>query len=274
MFTAPESHVCAAKIYHECNYLQGNEGNLEMVHLSFLHFNRFADTGGPGIAAPEFSGRGGAPEMETMEAELTDFGVRFCKIRSLGAEKKYLRVGNFVMPNLALIPGPLDGKDGCLVNWHVPIDDTHHWKYMIYFSRVGPIDEKGIRARDQAELGSDYGAVRAKANRYLQNRESMKSESYSGMGFWFPAHDLFATQGAGPIQDRTKERLAPSDVVVVASRKALLAGIKRTQEGQDPLHVLRKPDANLFGHLFAYSGIVPAGTDWKEYCKQLTAEVR
>ena len=30
-------HCCVYKVYHECNYLQANEGNIDPVHLSFLH---------------------------------------------------------------------------------------------------------------------------------------------------------------------------------------------------------------------------------------------
>ena len=33
----PSGHACVYKIYHECNYLQSNEGNIDPVHLSFLH---------------------------------------------------------------------------------------------------------------------------------------------------------------------------------------------------------------------------------------------
>ena len=34
---AISDHVCVEKIFHECNYLQANEGNIDPVHLSFLH---------------------------------------------------------------------------------------------------------------------------------------------------------------------------------------------------------------------------------------------
>src|SRR5919199_3319285 len=33
----PEAQRSATKILYECNYLQGNEGNIDPVHLSFLH---------------------------------------------------------------------------------------------------------------------------------------------------------------------------------------------------------------------------------------------
>ena len=37
IFSAPGAHVWTSKLIHECNYLQGNEGNVDPQHLSFLH---------------------------------------------------------------------------------------------------------------------------------------------------------------------------------------------------------------------------------------------
>jgi len=34
---APPSHVLVTKIFHECNYFQANEGNLDPSHVSYLH---------------------------------------------------------------------------------------------------------------------------------------------------------------------------------------------------------------------------------------------
>ena len=53
---SPE-HVYGIKILHECNYLQANEGNIDLSHLSFLHYNREnrgigGEVGGPLLAAP------------------------------------------------------------------------------------------------------------------------------------------------------------------------------------------------------------------------------
>ena len=34
---APAGHVLVTKIFHECNYFQANEGNLDPSHVSYLH---------------------------------------------------------------------------------------------------------------------------------------------------------------------------------------------------------------------------------------------
>ena len=272
--TVPLDHVFVTKIYQECNYLQANEGNIDIVHLSFLHFNKYRDTGGPGVEPVKFSSKGGAPGLETTEADLTDFGLRVCKIRNVGSDKKYLRVGNFVMPNLSAPPGQFNGKEGYLMNWHVPIDDTHHWKYIIIFNRERPLDAEEQR-RTRLELGDGYRPALNKSNRYMQDRESMKTESYSGMGLVFQVQDVCVTEGAGEIQDRTKEHLvSSSDAAIVVARKLMLKGIQDVREGRDPQHIIRDPAKNNLTHLFAYAGVVPNETNWKDYCKQIAVEVR
>ncbi|HEY2990378.1 MAG TPA: Rieske 2Fe-2S domain-containing protein [Candidatus Binatia bacterium] len=272
--TVPEDHTFVTKIYQECNYLQANEGNIDLVHLSFLHFNKYKDTGGPSVGPVEFSGRGGAPGLETTEADLADFGLRICKIRKVGSDKKYLRMGNFVMPNLSAPPGQFNGKEGYLINWHVPIDDTHHWKYILIFNRERPLDREEQRT-SRIELGEGYRPLRNKSNRYLQDRDSMKSETYTGIGLIFQVQDVCVTEGAGAVQDRTQEHLVTSsDAAIVVARKLMLKGIQDVQEGRDPQHVIRDPAANNLSHLFAYSVLVPSDTNWKEYCNQLLAELR
>ena len=50
----------------------------------------------------------------------------------------------------------------------------------------------------------------------------MTAKSFTGMGFNFQAHDAFATESQGAIQDRTEEHLVSSDKAIVAARKLLL----------------------------------------------------
>ena len=76
-----------------------------------------------------------------------------------GPDKRYFRVTNFVMPNLSAFGGSTVG-DGYSVHWHVPIDDTHHWKYVFMFSRTKPLDPE-LRNKSRAELTADYRLPRA-----------------------------------------------------------------------------------------------------------------
>ena len=179
----------------------------------------------------------GADIAPRIEVELTDFGVRIFSIRNLDDDKIYFRTSNFIMPNFSTFPGQT-AAEGYSVNWHVPIDDYNHWKFVIVFSRKRALD-RSMMLRGRDELQPDYRMIRTKANRYLQDRASMKDKTFSGIGYNFQAQDACVIEGAGKIQDRTKEHLVTSDKAIVAARKLLLKGIQDVKEGRDPLHVVR-----------------------------------
>jgi phthalate 4,5-dioxygenase len=273
--TTPEEYRTSVKIFHSCNYLQSNEGNIDPVHLSFLHrylqqeapFGRTRVVQGGGATENTLLGHDIAP---TIEVEVTDFGLRIYTRRNSGADKCYLRVTNFILPNLAAFGGSTVG-DGYSVHWHVPIDDTHHWKYIFTFSRTRPLTEE-LRNRIRDELAPDYRLTRNAANRYQQDRESMKAKTFTGMGFNFQAHDAFATESQGAIEARAHEHLVSSDKAIVAARQMLLKAIRDVKEGRDPMHVIRDPQLNHFAHIVVHSELVPASTDWKQYTKQLETE--
>jgi hypothetical protein len=282
ILTVPPEYRFMRKAYSDCNYLQGNEGNIDPVHLSFLHVmldENLAKTGRPaeyvnvrgsGSSVNRLLGENLAP---TIEVEVEDFGLRIYTWRPVTEGNAYLRVSNFVMPNLCAVPGETQGA-GYLVNWHVPIDDQHHWKYMMTFSREAPLNREIFQKRYTAEIGPDYRPLRNKTNRYLQDREEMKTRSFTGIGTFFPAHDFYATESQGPIQDRTKEVTVSSDKAIVGARKLILNAIKDIQEGREALHVVRDPEKNRFPHMVVISQSVPVSTDWKEYTRKVETEVR
>jgi len=282
ILSVPAENRFIRKAYSDCNYLQGNEGNIDPVHLSFLHVmldENLAKTGRPaefvnvrgsGSSVNRLLGENLAP---TIEVEVEDFGLRIYTWRPVTEGKAYLRVSNFVMPNLCAVPGETQGA-GYLINWHVPIDDQHHWKYMMTFSHEAPLNREIFQKRYTAEIGPDYRPLRNKTNRYLQDREEMKTRSFTGIGTFFPAHDFYATESQGPIQDRTKEVTVSSDKAIVGARKLILNAIKDIQEGREALHVVRDPEKNRFPHMVVISQSVPVSTDWKEYTRKVETEVR
>jgi hypothetical protein len=213
-------------------------------------------------------GRNLAP---TVEVELSDFGERILTWRPVG-HKAYLRVSNFVMPNLCAVPGETQGA-GYLVNWHVPIDDENHWKYMIVFSREAPLNHARFRERYSSEITPDYRPTRHRANRYRQDRAEMKTRSFAGLGPFFPSHDLFATESQGRIEDRTREHLVSSDKAITVARKLLLKAMDDVQSGKDPLHVIRDPKRNRFPHMVVISELVDSSIDWKDYARRAEARI-
>ena len=272
---ASSDHLYVSKIFHECNYLQANEGNIDPVHLSFLHrFLEKRDESYRGVRGAEEShynlvARNAAP---TMDVEITECGLRIYTVRKLDNDQSYLRVSHFVLPNLSAFPGQTGGE-GYSINWHVPIDDTHHWKYSFVYSSGAPL-RKELVNRERSELGPDYKLARSEANRFMQDREAMKSKTYAGMGSGFQAHDAFATASQGRVQDRSEERLVSSDKAIVAARKLMEKAIRDVQEGKDPPHVIRSASANRFPHFMVVSDMIPSASDWRQYTKTLEADAR
>jgi hypothetical protein len=267
--TAPPEKRAVVKAHYECNYLQGNEGNIDPVHLSFLHqiideaqIARRRIVQGVDASDNTLLGRDIAPNIEV---EVQNFGLRIYTTRDAGGDKRYLRVTNFVMPNLSAFGGSTVG-DGYAVHWHVPIDDQSHWKYIFAFSRGKDMDEF-LRTRSRMDLTADYRMTRNAANRYQQDRASMLTQTFTGMGTNFQVHDAFATESQGAIQNRTAENLVSSDKAIVAARKLILNGIKDVQQGRDPQHVVRDPQVSRFGNLVVLSDVIPKSQDWKEYAR-------
>jgi phthalate 4,5-dioxygenase len=276
--SAPPGHRLVTKIFHECNHFQANEGNLDPSHVSFLHRQsnvpqnlKRTVKGSDGRLPLALYAADMAPEIETEE---TDFGIRIFSIRKTDEDRTFFRVTNFILPNLATIPGPMSG-DGYNLYWHVPIDDTHHWRYDIVFRRSAPMDEKDIQRNQEIldELTADHKPIRNKANRYLQDRESMKSWSFSGMGRIFNVQDTAIVEGCGPIADRTQEFLGPSDKAIIAARRMVLKAIRDLDTGREPPHVIRHAEANRFPHLMVVSEVITHGSDWKSYWKNKFAAI-
>jgi len=273
--TVSAEYRTATKVFEACNYLQGNEGNIDPVHLSFLHqcldeaqFARRRTVPGSTATDNTLLGEDIAP---TIDVEVTDYGLRIYTVRDAGRDKRYIRITNFVMPNLSVFGGSTVGA-GYSIHWHVPIDDTHHWKYIFAFSREKPLDEF-MRTRSRAELTADYRMTRNASNRYQQDRDSMKTQTFTGMGVNFQAHDAFATESQGAVQDRMAEHPVTSDKAILAARKLLLNAIKNAQDGRDPQHVMRDAKSNRLLHLQALSEVIPAAVDFKQHVRELITEI-
>jgi phenylpropionate dioxygenase-like ring-hydroxylating dioxygenase large terminal subunit len=261
----PQRHV--TKAFYACNYLQGNEGNIDPVHLSFLH--QHLSEGRPSLQ--RIVGDSGETDntllrrdvAPTIEVELTDYGLRIYTLRGAEAETRYLRVTNFIMPNLAAFGGSTVGE-GYAVHWHVPIDDQTHWKYIFMFNRKRPIAPE-LREKNRAELAPDYRLERNAVNRYQQDRASMAMQSFTGMGFNFQAHDAFATESQGAVQNRTEEHLVTSDKAIIAARKLIVNAISDVKAGRDPMHIVRHASSNKFPHIAVISDVIPAAANFREY---------
>jgi acyl transferase domain-containing protein len=101
------------------------------------------------------------------------------------------------------------------------------------------------------------------------------SETFTGMGGYFMAHDAFATESQGYIHNRTREHLGTTDKFIVAARRQILEGIKDVEAGKEPRHSIRDKADNDLSHIVVLSETVPKATDhmglWKKYASKKRA---
>jgi phthalate 4,5-dioxygenase len=269
---ATPDHRYLQKTFMECNYLQALEGDIDPAHLSFLHRSLRRPAGRmdartvPGSDKPAtvFLREDGRPTLET---ECTDFGVRNYAIRNAGDGRRYVRINNFIMPNkVAAIGNEGRAGEGYTVHWHVPIDDETHVQFDFFFNRVRPVARERYEQERATEMVENRYR-RNKRNRYLQDRERMKTDNFSGMGDHYALHDTFAAETPGPIHDRSREHLGSTDLSIVAARRQLLAAIASVQTGRDPVHVIRDSAHDDMSHIVVVSEVISPDVDPKDMWK-------
>jgi len=259
-FSAPRTHVWTRRMINECNYLQGSEGNVDPQHLSFLHR---VDTG----AQVTYGSYLASDEAPAIDVEQTPWGLRVETSRDIGESQRYVRTTNFIMPNNGSFVGvplvdpkiaPPDSNDGYSLNWHVPLDDYNHMKYAIVYRISGPVDPDLQERYIANGLEPDLSWKRNRQNRYLQDREEMRTSTYLGMGANFQDHDRWVTESMGPIVDRTTENLGATDRAVIAMRRQMLAAIEAMEKGEKPPFVHARAEDYGLDQFFTGSRIVSA----------------
>lgn len=269
-FLAPPERVWVTKIHHECNYLQGNEGNIDPQHLSYLH--RFIDPRSDQFGLNALLVADPAPKIEVEEKP---WGHRVYTTRAVGKDKNYVRITNFIMPNCSAFEGAptvnprgprMRDNLGYQMHWHVPIDDVTHWKYMLLYAHEEPIDKEFLEKFVAADVQPDYSLPGNARNRYNQNRAEMKRTSFAGLGQSFWQHDKFAVESQGPIADRSQEHLGTTDRPTILMRKQMLAAIENIRAGRDPQFVERDGQPDALADMEVVSKEVPntidARSDW------------
>jgi phenylpropionate dioxygenase-like ring-hydroxylating dioxygenase large terminal subunit len=133
-FLVPSGHRYVTKMFHDCNYFQAVEGNMDPSHTSFLHRQLDAPpdlkrpvVGTDGTLPMHFYINDSAPRIETEE---TDFGARIVSLRQGEKDKVYFRVHNFILPSICTVVGPMGGTvticSGMFHRRHAPLAIRDH----------------------------------------------------------------------------------------------------------------------------------------------------
>jgi len=254
---APEQ-VWISRTLSACNWLQGVEGTLDSVHVGTLHQSWIAkvrdskrnETIGHTLNVP--------PRYEVAE---TPYGLRAAALRKLNEDQQYVRVTEYVMPFISLVPGSMSDREGSMFI-SVPMDNQNHmlfWGFWKEDALHEPLNERGLRT-DERDLDHYASFKGDRENAWGQDRAAMADGHFTGFLDCLLQEDVVVQASMGRIVDRTREQLCASDVAVVRARRRLLnelAMFERDEQGIAP----RDPELAVVRPIDMVSG---AGTGWRE----------
>ena len=255
----------ASKILSECNWVQGVEGNLDTVHISFLHRN-LADfevppdeTDEPGVPSSQMStfmrGRRHSPRLEV---EDTWYGFRYAGLRDTPNGHVHVRLTDFIMPFICYISNiPVGGANALMM---VPIDDNNFWRmsFTVKPDKVAPQGGSGsvLAAARKSEIQE---RTQTFENDFLIDREAQRSFSYTGIK-GVAQQDMAVTESMGSIYDRSHEHLGTTDSAVIRMRRMLVKAAKDLAQGIEPPGV--KP-VTPFADIRSAERIITTDEDWR-----------
>ena len=263
----PQSAVHIAMTRRDCNYLQALEGDIDTSHFDFLHRGA--------VKADDFSAdnpeRFGAlrrdPEYKVVD---TDIGTMYGAYRPADGGNIYWRIAHFLFPFWTMIPNrPFD--DYIVARAWVPIDDDHCMYVIIRNVKKGS-DADGEHGRYLPNSTDWLGRWRLSANAandYKIDRQAQRTSSYSGIT-GTNEQDQMTSESMGSILDRRFEHLAPSDKMIIQTRKRLLLAARAM--AKDGVAPPGSRDADAYFNVRSGYYVAPAEADFLQtYRERLAA---
>ncbi len=259
--------VSVAKIIIPCNWAQILEGQIDSAHSSSLHSSDMVPARVDGAKATDTQWlRPSTDKSPRMQAERTPYGFRYAALRrpiQNGATHDYVRSTVFVAPSSALIP-PNDQYN--VANINTAMDDhTTAFHFIAWGLKTTTPDTRAWRQFLHADIGADldaqYHPSRNKTNHFWQDRQSMKTGSYTGIA-GIPNQDMAMWVGMGPLANRSHDRLGASDLAIVEFRRRMLDAIDHFEKtGQ----AIGTKDQAMLSSVCAFQAVLPKTQDWRAY---------
>ncbi len=283
----PDGQFAVQKVFRECNWVQGLEGDIDTSHLAYLHLGAIR----PQDAAPKsfdyYTVADRAPRYDVLD---TEFGTSYGAYRPAEDDTYYWRLAHFLFPCYTMIPTGVLGVQILVRAW-VPIDDEH----MMFWSMSAPrtrsngqgpvlanVAQGGGRPATAGAAGGRAGGMefqpdgsgwmekfrltQTKQNDYLIDRQAQSNgESYTGIA-GIHQQDQAVTESMGPVVNRSAEHLGTSDSMVIRTRRRLIAAAKSLGDsGQVPPGV-DNPEV----YRYRSGGVIlPRSLDWLDATKEL-----
>ena len=231
----PSESRYVSRRLQECNYLQAMEGGIDSVHLSFLHRGDLrSDPLHTGSRGATFA----ANTDGVFEVVETDGGMIIGVRRSAEPGYFYWRITQWIMPFFTMIPPYGDNA----LNGHawIPVDDKTCMAWCMTHHPTRPLtdaEQETMRSGGGIHVNLIPGTVRPVVNRdnsYMIDRDAQKTgKSYSGVT-GISMQDAAIQESQGPVQDRTRETLVPTDRAIILARQRLHKAMVAVQEGGQP----------------------------------------
>ncbi|WP_338450672.1 Rieske 2Fe-2S domain-containing protein [Niallia oryzisoli] len=260
-----DSQRYISKKVQQCNYFQGLEGGIDSSHVSILHSG---SVGGIGVSGKSQSasllGKDTAPRFEVVD---TDYGLLIGARREADEENFYWRITQFLMPFYTMIP-PFGGAPRGGHAW-VPIDDDNCWVWTWSWTPDRDLTEEEVTQMASGAgihpllIPGTFITQANPSNNFQIDRDMQRrGESFAGI-FGIGMEDHAVQTSAGPIVDRSTEKLGTSDTAIIKARQCLLKAVKLLENGED-LPAL-EPSSH---HVRSASVLLPKGVPFQEGAKE------
>ena len=200
-----------------CNWVQCMDNAADPVHFEFLH---------AGFGNYQLKKLGRPPAMNPARHVKIAFDVfkyGIIKRRLLDGEPEtsdeWTTGHPLLFPNILAV----GGHDAPMLQYRVPIDDTHTIQFGYRTSARKPGAEPRPIAVKHSQLFNGEGKIVADT---------------------VPSQDMTAWIGQGPISDRTREHLATSDRGVALYHRMLTEQADRVERGEEPMALVRDTAEN------------------------------
>ncbi|HEV2336776.1 MAG TPA: Rieske 2Fe-2S domain-containing protein, partial [Stellaceae bacterium] len=278
----PESDVTISFVQRECNWLQALEGDIDTSHFGFLHAGSVAPEDVPDDSLFWHTVANRAPDYHVAD---TECGTMYAAYREAAPGRTYWRFANFMLPFWTQTPQGKFTEHLHNRAW-VPMDDTHTMFVSLTWRRqppsIGPMKNGRMmpgftRAFDYLPNTSDWhGRWRlagGPSNDWMVDREAQKiGGNYTGIT-GIHAQDQAVTESMGAITDHLFEHMAPSDRMIMATRRRLLKAARAL--AKDKIVPPGVDDPGIMYPVRSGDFVADAKLGWRQaYDRQMQASVR
>ena len=272
--TLPPEQVSQPRLMmEEANWFQNLEGDIDSVHIDYLHARLHPDI----MMAGGIRGFFTLDRSPKLDVQPTEYGAFYSARRRWDDEgNEWHRISQFIMPFHTMIAA--GQKDRVSLRSWVPIDDHYTLQIVQSGNLAAPITEQenestrnifaitGGYVPETSDPRSRYYTTANKNNDFNRDFELEKTLQFCGIIFAGNLQDRAMTElmcnedGIEPIYDRSKEHLGSTDSMVIYTRRHMIRAAKALRDkGELPPNI---DNADLDGVRSA-SIILPVGADWR-----------